>query len=357
MRYLLLLLVGCGFSPTLLGDGGITGEGGSGSGSNTDFQYRKRVTLNVGSPAMLTDFPVSIVTVDAELAKRAPDPGQIAFTDLSGTPLSREIVAYEPSTGALEAWLRIPQVTGSVDVYMVYGPGSPAEPMNVWRGYAAAWHFAELTAPFMDSAGGRTVSPPSPGATPTPTTAGIIGAAQSFDGSDDATSTAHDPTLDFGSGSFTIQAWVNVDTSANGYDEVLFNGGDNGLPGYMLTLGSGSWFAYVSDGIERHTTFGLETALLHRWNQLTAVVDRTANLLSTYVNGGFVSQVSIANLNDVSSTQAFQIGSLNSSYMFEGTVDELRLVRSALGVDWIAAEYRNVSTRSSFVTFAPEETF
>ncbi|MEO8554786.1 MAG: hypothetical protein ABI678_32635, partial [Kofleriaceae bacterium] len=267
MRVLLLLVAACGFHPQLAADA-TTGSGEGSDATTGGTRYRKPLTLTVGSPAMLDDFVASIITIDPELAARAPDPGQIAFTAMDGTPLSREIVAYDPGTGALEAWVRIPHVSDTITIYMTYGPGAPAEPMHVWDGYVAAWHFAEATGPWLDSAGGHAVAPPSTGQTATPSNAGIAGTAREFDGDDDCTSaSANDPTLNFGMGSFTIQAWVNVDESANGYDEVLFNGGDTGLPGYMFTLGGGSWFAYVSDGIERHASFGLESALLGPWNQ------------------------------------------------------------------------------------------
>jgi hypothetical protein len=150
---------------------------------------------------------------------------------------------------------------------------------------------------------------------------------------------------------------VNVDQSANGYDEVLFNGGDTGIPGYTLTLGGGSWFAYVSDGVERHAAFGTEGSLLGHWNQLTAVVDRAAAMLDVYVNGAYVNQVSIAAMMAVDSTFPFQIGSTSSSYTFQGIVDEMRLAKTALGADRIAAEYRNLAMRPAFQMFAAEETF
>lgn len=358
MRYVWLVLVGCGFSPTFVGDGGITGEGGgSGSGSDTRM-HRKRVTLSVGSPTTLTNFPVSIVTTDTDLANRAPDPGQIAFTAMDGTPLKREIVAYDHATGALEAWLRVPEVSGTLDVFMVYGPGAPAEPMDVWSGFAAAWHFAELTPPWTDSVGTRVVAPPNPGQTPTPTTAGIIGEALTFDGSDDATrTTAHDPTLDFGTGSFSIQAWVNVDHSATAYDEVLFNGGDLGLPGYALTLGTENWLADISDGIEHVAAFGLEVDLLGHWQQLTAVVDRTANRLYCYVNGAKTGESDITGMGSTSGSNSLAIGSTSQMFKFEGTADEIRIMKFPVSPDWIAAEYRNISQRSTFVMFDVETAF
>ena len=48
-------------------------------------------------------------------------------------------------------------------------------------------------------------------------------------------------------------------------------------------------------------------------------------------------------------------GSMQNQYRFEGIVDEVRVLKVALTADWIAAEYRNATLRSQFVTFGPAQ--
>ncbi|HET9990280.1 MAG TPA: hypothetical protein VFQ65_17235, partial [Kofleriaceae bacterium] len=78
MRWLLALwIAGCGFSPTASSsiDGATTGPPGDAAP-----RFRKQITLAVNSPSELRDFPVSIVTRDADLVMKAqPDASDIAF--------------------------------------------------------------------------------------------------------------------------------------------------------------------------------------------------------------------------------------------------------------------------------------
>ncbi|MEO6771971.1 MAG: LamG-like jellyroll fold domain-containing protein, partial [Kofleriaceae bacterium] len=217
--------------------------------------------------------------------------------------------------------------------------------------YAAAWHFAETSGSWIDSAAGHRVTPTSVATTAT-VVPGITGSARSFDGIDDATpGEAGDPGLDFGTGSFSVQAWVDVAHSADPYDMVIDKGGDTDKPGYCFTLGTDTWFAEVGDDNYIAAPFGTESALIGHWTQLTAVIDRTANNLLAYTNGAFASVLSFGAIGSVSGTTPLAIGSTQSAYRFEGIVDEVRVLKVALSADWIAAEYRNATSRAQFVTF------
>ena len=353
MRWLVALwIAGCGFSPSSSSssvDGGTTGPP-----IDAAPRFRKLITLAVNSPSELRDFPVSIVTRDPDLVMKAqPDASDIAFTTVDGTPLAYEIVSFDKPSGALEAWVRIPSVTATTQLELVYGGGSIASAGTVWSPaiYAAAWHFAETSGPWMDSAGGHRVMPTSP-ATTAAVAPGIVGSARSFDGIDDAAQgDPADGTLDFGTNSFSVQAWVDVAQSADPYDMVIDKGGDTDKPGYCFTLGTGNWYAEVGDNNYVAAPFGSELALLGHWTQLSAVIDRSSNNLVAYTNGGFASTVQLGAMGSVDGTTPLAIGSTQSVYRFEGIVDEVRVVKVALTADWIAAEWRNATMRSQFVTF------
>jgi biopolymer transport protein ExbB len=350
-----LSIAGCGFSPM-----SASSDGGSASPPlDAAPRFHKQITLAVNSPTELRDFPVSIVTRDADLAAKAQaDASDIAFTTTDGTPLAYELVAFDKSTGTLEAWVRIPRVTASVELELVYGGASIASAGTVWAPaiYAAAWHFAEASGPWMDSAGGHQVTPASPETTAV-AAPGIAGSARSFDGFDDAApGDPADSGLEFGTSSFSVQAWVNVAQSADPFDMVIDKGGDTGVPGYCFTLGTGSWYAEVGDDNYVATPFGTELALLGHWTQLTAVIDRTTNNLLAYTNGAFSTGVPFGTIGSVDGAPPLAIGSTQSEYRFKGIVDEVRVVKVALSADWIAAEWRNATMRSQFVTFGAAQT-
>jgi biopolymer transport protein ExbB len=355
-----LWITGCGFAPGASSSSTDGGGSGAHPADAAGPHFRKVITLAVNSPTELRDFPVSIITRDPDLQNMAqPDASDIAFTALDGTPLAYELVSFDKPTGALEAWVRIPSVTASTQIALVYGGSSIASSGTVWSPaiYAAAWHFAETTGPWMDSAGGHRVTPPSPESTAA-VVPGIAGSARQFDGIDDATQA--DPTetgLDFGMDSFTVQAWVDVAQSADPYDMVIDKGGDVAKPGYCFTLGTGNWYAEVGDDSYIAATFGTELTMLGHWTQLSAVIDRTSNNLLAYTNGVFSSSLPFGTIGSVDGTTPLAIGSMQSEYRFKGIVDEVRVVKVALSADWIAAEWRNATMRSQFVSYGSPTQF
>jgi hypothetical protein len=355
-----LWITGCGFAPA---SSSTSPDGGGGSGVppvDAGPHFRKVITLAVNSPTELRDFPVSIITHDPDLQHAAqPDASDVAFTTLAGAPLAYELVSFDKPSGALEAWVRIPSVTASTQIAMVYGGSSIASSGTVWSSaiYAAAWHFAETSGPWMDSAGGHRVTPPSPSSTAA-IVPGIAGSARQFDGIDDATQAdPADTGLDFGTGSFSVQAWVDVAQSADPYDMVIDKGGDVAKPGYCFTLGTGNWYAEVGDNNYIAATFGTELSMLDHWTQLTAVIDRTSNNLLAYTNGTFSSSLPFGSIGSVDGTTPLAIGSMQSEYRFEGIVDEVRVLKVALTADWIAAEWRNAMMRTQFVTYGSPTQF
>jgi hypothetical protein len=73
--------------------------------------------------------------------------------------------------------------------------------------------------------------------------------------------------------------------------------------------------------------------------------------LLAYTNGAFTSSLPFGTIGSVDGTTPLAIGSMQSEYRFEGIVDEVRVVKVALSADWIAAEWRNATMRSQFVTY------
>jgi hypothetical protein len=354
----LIVLGACGFTPTIAPGDGRNGEGGFASEPIPEHHYRKQITITANSPSELVDFPVSIVTTDLDLMAHG-HAADIGFTALDGTPLSYEIVAYDGTTGTLEAWVRIPSVTATADIVLVYG-GAPVTPnaKPTWANYAAAWHFAESSGTWADSAGGHAAEPATATTTAAPTPTGLVGSARDFDGVDDASPVPEpaDNSLDFGTGSFSVTAWVNVTTSADPYDEVIDKSGDTNLPGYCFPLGTSNWLVEISDGPNvRSARFSSEAESLGHWVMLTAVIDRSIPALIAYTNGALAQSTSISGVGSLDNDLPLAIGSTITAYRFKGTVDEVRVVKQALTLDWIAAEYRNAMMRAAFVTFGAEQ--
>ena len=114
-RIQLLLGVVC-----ILADGLRLPHKGSTSWYDTDWRYRKLITINesmVGTN--LVNFPVLIYrSTDSDLAGNAQDDGDdICFVLYSDnvTRLNHEIDTFDGFTGALNAWVNITNLSGSVN--------------------------------------------------------------------------------------------------------------------------------------------------------------------------------------------------------------------------------------------------
>jgi len=118
---------------------------------NTDWQFRKSITINhTKVAANLTDFPVLINLTDADLAAKAEEDGSdLAFTDYNGKKLDHEIEFYNGTSGKLIAWVQIPELSSTADttIYMYYGnPGAlnQENAQQVWdSNYMMVQHFNE----------------------------------------------------------------------------------------------------------------------------------------------------------------------------------------------------------------------
>src|SRR5690349_6765394 len=108
----------CGFEHGALQGDDVAGDADADSGPSapwlTGFLYRKSIAITPPTlTAALTNFPVGILAdADAQLADNARDDGHdIVFTSADGTMrLDHELVTFDGATGALEAWVRLPQL-------------------------------------------------------------------------------------------------------------------------------------------------------------------------------------------------------------------------------------------------------
>jgi hypothetical protein len=176
-----------------------------------------------------TNFPVLISGTYPYLATSA-NGGQvqnsngydIVFTgDAGGSiQLSYEVESYNPATGALVAWVRVPTLSHTADmaIYLQYGnsivSASQQNGSGVWdSNFQMVLHLDETAAPYHDS----TVNAYSSTGGVAPAAAeGKMGGGQSFDGASQyiAYSQAQSPNP---TGSITLETWIKTtDTSLKG---------------------------------------------------------------------------------------------------------------------------------------------
>ena len=107
---------------------------------NASWLYRKKITIDHNLvDANLTNFPVLINRTDTDFTKARTDGFDFVFTEDDGvTELKYEREKWDDGTGELIAWVKVPNVSSTVDtdIYIYYGNAAQgtdkADPENVW---------------------------------------------------------------------------------------------------------------------------------------------------------------------------------------------------------------------------------
>jgi hypothetical protein len=173
------------------------------------------------------------------------------------------------------------------------------------------------------------------GGDPSFTTSSKIGShAGDFDGDDYVNiGDPIDGSLDFGTGSFTLSAWVNL--GANG--GVIINkrnGAGSNIPGYMIRITSVVLFR-VSDGDEcLNESISTDIRNDGKWHHVVARLNTTTNMLDIFLDGVKGTGTPAATLGDTSNDLNFLLGSWWRSdtgfFPVDGTIDEVAIWNRAL---------------------------
>lgn len=362
MRWICLgiaLCCGCGFAGSSSDDGPGVDGGGGGDRFPTGQRFRKAVDLAPqGVLDPIADFVVAIqTTADADLAAAArSDAADLLVTTADGTPLPSEVELFDPITGQLAMWVRLPLLTGQpTRLYLYYGDESPAESAgDVWpESHVAVFHGTRDGDRAVDSSISGLVAT-ADGSQLATEVSGAIGAGLGFDEGTAGYEIANPAPLRFGDASFTYSVWVRVTQSLGASDMPWYHGGSGNTDiGYDLELGTGSWRAGVSPGEVENPEFGTETDLGGAWTLLAVVVDRASQEVRVYANGEEADSRSLST-DQIMPSALPRIGGLASS-PFVGRLDELRVVRGVASENAIHARYANV-TQDDFVTIGAQET-
>jgi hypothetical protein len=174
-----------------------------------------------------------------------------------------------------------------------------------------------------------------------------------------ATSSA---SLNLGSGTFTVKAWVKTSQSSRG---AILN--KNFYPGngwYIDLLADGKIRCDVdSDGTTAYFTRDSTVSINNnQWHQVVMV--RTgAAAISVYVDGSASNGAtsSSGTPGSVTNSEPLQIGKAASGYgplgvgWFSGLVDAVEVSASARSATWISTQYKNEFSPSTFYTVGSQE--
>ncbi len=326
------------------------------------YSFRKQITIDntkVSGTADLTDFPILFSVTDAALAS-VPNDGNvqsangydIAFTASDGTTvLDHEIDSYDPATGTLIAWIRIPTLSYNVDtdIYMYYGALVSADPSatGTWdSNFKGVWHLDEdmtdeATTGQHDDATSYGFDGDQRGNVEI---AAKIGNGQDFDG-DDYIGIGN--PLD-GAATGTISAWIRHDALTAVRER-------------YVSLGSAMFIRHNGTSSIGQLQFGVRIGGTYQslnmngvlsastWHYVTGTWDGTTQRV--YLDGVEIGSQTPAGTMDASTGSSITSG----GDPIDGIIDEARVSNIARSADWIATEYANQNDPSSFHTTGSEE--
>jgi hypothetical protein len=334
---------------------------------DTRWRYRKNITIdNTKVSADLTNFPMLVNLHDSDLRNDAQASGDdIFFTDNSGNKLDHEIEyynrVYNSTHSHLVAWVKT-NLSGSQNTVISMYFGNPTaenqeNSLGVWgSNYMGVWHLGETSGNTLDSTYYGTSGTLSASGV-TQAVMGRIGSAYDFDGINGNVNMGDpaDGHLDFGTDSFTFSCWLIINQSTGNSQLPIYKGGtSSNTDGYsIVTSSSGDQLTpVISDGVGNQV-YNFEPISFDTWIYSVGVINRSSDLLLSYLNGSEVTNEDISSVGSISNGRDLMFSTTN--YPFDGIIDEVRISTVARSADWITTEYNNQFDPDSFYSTGANE--
>jgi len=284
------------------------------------------------------------------------------------TKLDWEIETWDPATGVINAWIRVPTVSHTSDtvIYIGYSDSSITTDQSnhggVWdANYGAVYHLKSTGTLGTDSTSNANDEPGgNNGVTvPTATTGQINGGASFVKASSQALSIDDAASLR-ATDHFTLSCWYKP-TSLSAYNIMIGKGSDSILNYFLETTGEATPHVRVGftqgafNYLSAFGTTGLSTGV---WIYMGGTYDG-ANF-KAFLNGavdGTNGQTGNADnpIGGSGSRLAIgQSGGVGAAYA-DGIIDEPRIsIGIARSADWFLSEYNNQNSPSTFYTVGAE---
>lgn len=350
---------------------------------NTEWEYRKKITIDhTQVEATLTNFPVLIKTVDADLRDNAQSDGDdITFINYDNTTqYNHEIEYYNNATGNLTAWVNITSLSGTSDTsfWMYYGNTSCSSQENVadtWDTdvYRAVFHMNDASGGIADSTtNGETGTEVGD---PTYQQTNGVGYSIYLDGNDYfKLSDQFEPTF---RDSFAVMTYFKMDDGVDGTSQTLMGGGNNPAEdriNIQCQANTGKLHSIYESDNNQGRALTNDAVFINGVNPYVftySVFDDADDQVYIYIDGanvaldgtddGDLSGVTFANYNNGVGDEP-DVGSYNDegshSLPLTGYIDELRIINTDASGDWVITCYNTItnSTSGGFYTIASQET-
>jgi hypothetical protein len=347
------------------------------SAAHAGYSYRKRITIDhtrVGTGCShLYDFPVFIKIANDPELKTTANGGHvfsnkghdIVFKDDGGSKLDHEVLQYNGSTGSLEAFVRLPQVSSLTDTifYIHYGDtsvsGSQENATGVWsNGFTMVYHLDEASG----TSGTGSVKDSTGNTSGTPSSGLKFGSwGKVGDSADFSASTGINcGTVGAGlvSEDTTISFWIRSYDVDNPSRQNPFNHAYGGWGTFTLeTNGKINWFMGSAGGnASPYTAYGSGSGSVtdNAWIYMVGVRNSAGDKWTWYKNGNVRTSGTYDSSYPEIRDRTFTIG---DGYVrpINGRMDEFRVSSTPREGCWIKTEYNNQNSPGTFYSVGAEE--
>lgn len=337
------------------------------------YRFRRAVDV-VGSKVVQgphMNFPARLCVTLPELRTTAnggevtdPEGDDIIFTSSDGsTPLAHEVESFDPVTGALVAWVRLPLLETSSRVFLYYGnpavttfQGSVASGGvdGVWdSNFRGVWHLNETSGTvIVDSSryanvgNKRTATEPS-------AAAGQLSGGQSFDGVNDYASFG-----DIGGVStlgMSVAFWANYAALPPGWAGPIAKGPSGATNGFQYAIGATGGTDYdialntsdvtgQTNGLCKWPLAGLEGS----WHHFAFTWSAAAGWCRLYIDGVLIADRNATILMNPNNNFALDMGRAYSGAYANVSLDEVHISDVARSAGWLATEHQNQLSCATF---------
>ena len=351
------------------------------------YSYGKKITIDntkVSGSSSLTNFPVLISLTDNDLRTTAnsgyvtsSNGYDIVFTNGNGTTIySHEIEKYNASTGEFIAWVKVPTLSHNTntEINMYYGNSSvstnPSTTATWNTDYIVNMHMDDNPTGTIGNSSQQTFTATSVGSmTSGDIVAGMIGSATDFDGSNDGFKMNDNNSLDLNTNDFTFSCWFKTDII--GSNQVMFNkkpsgGGVTGFGQLSITSSGNISIYHKGSGTGQTYSSSSSTINTNTWYLMHAVCDVSSDNVEIFINGSSFANIAVDAGTTLSNGHKQFFGMYadynannHSGYQlssFNGILDEMRIALTNQSSDWIATEYNNQNSPSSFYSLGSHQT-
>lgn len=313
---------------------------------NSAWTKRSEVEIdNTNISAELDHFPVLVTLTPTTFDYASSTGTDIRFVAADNTTL----LAYDVDTFAAgstsQIWVSVPVIAASPSTHttfwIYYGNPSAVgatDPQMVWSEFVSVHHLSDDSDATQNKHTGTAPS----GDTPTTATAGLLGAAQSFNGTSQAMGLATPTDFDFKS--FTIGVWINSNPFSANY-QCFFCKGDSEWRLQRADANPQAEFGTTDTGA--NNVDGTSTVDDNHWHFIAATFDANNNYKKIlYVDGAIQGSDNAGAL--ATNAYAPVIGENQESTTpahryFSGTIDEVRTTAMVRNANWIATEYAMIA--------------